>query len=84
MAADGGHLIQGQLAARDSAPALGIPEGHGDAAFPGELNAGGRGGGKMCIRDSANTVLDLPLTKDATYDVDTGYLTCLLYTSRCV
>ena len=23
----------------------------------------------------ANTVLDLPLTKDATYDVDTGYLT---------
>ena len=27
------------------------------------------------IYGDANTVLDLPLTKDATYDVDTGYLT---------
>ena len=30
---------------------------------------------KAAAPGDANTVLDLPLTKDATYDVDTGYLT---------
>ena len=45
------------------------------------VHASGSGLRAELIYGDNNTTMNLPLDVDETYDVDTGYYTCLLYTS---